>query len=99
ASRPSRRAGTRPPSPPRPPLSATPRRKGITAADDTCIKALLDSQAALITIVGKTWDFQVREVLNTTLEENLNMIGDSVRCCRQAGRDVFYDAEHFFDGY
>jgi 2-isopropylmalate synthase len=75
------------------------RRKGIAAADDTCIKALLDSQASLITIVGKTWDFQVREVLNTTLEENLNMIGDSVGCCRQAGRDVFYDAEHFFDGY
>jgi 2-isopropylmalate synthase len=75
------------------------RRKGIAAADDTCIKALLDSQAGLITLVGKTWDFQVREVLNTTLEENLNMIGDSVRCCRQAGRDVFYDAEHFFDGF
>src|SRR5207237_1166825 len=47
------------------------RRKGVAAADDTCIKALLDSQAPLITIVGKTWDLHVRDVLNTTLEENL----------------------------
>lgn len=75
------------------------RRKGVAAADDTCIKALLDSQAPIITIVGKTWDLHVREVLNTTLEENLKMIADSVSCCKQAGREVFYDAEHFFDGW
>src|SRR5437588_12210904 len=74
------------------------RRKGVAAADDTCVKALLDSQAPLITIVGKTWDLHVRDVLNTTLEENLRMIGDSVACCKTAGREVFYDAEHFFDG-
>src|SRR5437762_7240996 len=54
------------------------RRKGAAAADDTCIKALLDSQALLITIVGKTWDLHVRDVLNTTPEENLGMIGDSL---------------------
>src|SRR5947209_18921488 len=53
------------------------RRKGVRAAEDTCIKALLDSEAPLITIVGKTWDFHVTEVLNTTLDENLNMIADS----------------------
>ncbi len=75
------------------------RRKGVAAAQDTCIKALLDSQAPLITLVGKTWDLHVREVLGTTLEENLRMIADSVACCRQAGREVFYDAEHFFDGF
>src|SRR3954463_11300780 len=75
------------------------RRKGVAAADDTCIKALLDSQAPVVTIVGKTWDLHVREVLNTTPEENLRMIADSVACCRAAGREVFYDAEHFFDGY
>src|SRR5437764_2072813 len=74
------------------------RRKGVAAADVTCVKALLDSQAPLITIVGKTWDLHVRDVLNTTLEENLRMIGDSVACCKLAGREVFYDAEHFFDG-
>src|SRR5256714_1601999 len=74
------------------------RRKGVAAADDTCIKALPGSQAPLITIVGKTWDLHVRDVLNTTLEENLGMIGDSLACCKAAGREVFYDAEHFFDG-
>src|SRR5438552_1302377 len=74
------------------------RRKGVAAADDTCIKALLDSQAPLITIVGKTWDLHVRDVLNTTPEENLQMIADSVAHCKRSGRDVFYDAEHFFDG-
>src|SRR5205823_11053809 len=74
------------------------RRKGVAAADDTCVKALLDSQAPLITIVGKTWDLHVRDVLNTTPEENLQMIADSIAACKRAGRDVFYDAEHFFDG-
>ncbi|HZT79568.1 MAG TPA: citramalate synthase [Gemmataceae bacterium] len=74
------------------------RRKGVSAHQDTCVRALLDSQAPLITIVGKTWDLHVREVLGTTLEENLRMIADSVACCKQAGREVFYDAEHYFDG-
>src|SRR5438309_6334130 len=75
------------------------RRKGVTADDDTCMKALLDSQAPVITIVGKTWDLHVTDVLNTTLEENLRMIGDSIAFCKSAGREVFYDAEHFFDGF
>src|SRR6516162_5574669 len=75
------------------------RRKGVSPAEDTCLKALLDAEAPIVTIVGKTWDLHVREVLGTTLEENLRMIADSVAHCRQAGREVFYDAEHFFDGY
>src|SRR5258707_1166891 len=75
------------------------RRKGVSPADDTCLKALIDAQTPLVTIVGKTWDLQVREVLVTTLEENLHMIADSVAYCRSQGREVFYDAEHFFDGY
>jgi 2-isopropylmalate synthase len=74
------------------------RRKGVSTAQDTCLKALLDSQAPVITIVGKTWDLHVREVLNTTPEENLLMIAESVAHCKTAGREVFYDAEHFFDG-
>jgi 2-isopropylmalate synthase len=74
------------------------RRKGVSPAEDTCIRALLDSQASLITIVGKSWDMHVEEILHTTLEENLEMIADSVAYCRAAGREVFYDAEHFFDG-
>src|SRR5438477_4003769 len=50
------------------------RRKNTPPADDTCLKALLDSQAVLLTIVGKSWDMQVREVIGTTLDENLKMI-------------------------
>ncbi len=75
------------------------RRKNCRPEDDTCLKALLDSQAAVITIVGKTWDMHVHEVLGTTLEENLRMIGDSVSHCKKQGREVLYDAEHFFDGF
>jgi len=75
------------------------RRKNAEAATDTCIKALLDAHTPVVTIVGKTWDMHVREILNTDLEENLRMIADSVACCKAAGREVFYDAEHFFDGY
>ncbi|MCS6850980.1 MAG: citramalate synthase [Gemmataceae bacterium] len=75
------------------------RRKGTRPEDDACLKALLDSQAPVVTLVGKSWDLHVREVLGTTLEENLRMIAESVAYCRQAGRQVFYDAEHFFDGF
>src|SRR5215212_2202783 len=75
------------------------RRKNARAEDDTCIKALLDAQTSLVTIVGKTWDLHVKEILGTSLDENLKMIADSVACCKAAGREVFYDAEHFFDGY
>jgi 2-isopropylmalate synthase len=75
------------------------RRKDTPPERDTCLKALHDSEASLITIVGKTWDMQVTEVLTTTLDENLRMIRDSVAHCRAAGREVFYDAEHFFDGF
>src|SRR5919198_2908178 len=75
------------------------RRKNADAASDTCIKALLDSETPVVTIVGKTWDMHVRDILGTDLEENLRMIADSVATCKAAGREVFYDAEHFFDGY
>jgi 2-isopropylmalate synthase len=74
------------------------RRKGSKAQDDPCIRALIEAETSIVTIVGKTWDLHVREVLGCTLEENLSMIADSVAACRQAGRQVFYDAEHFFDG-
>src|SRR4029453_170545 len=75
------------------------RRKNADASGDTCIKALLDAQTSVVTIVGKTWDMHVRDILGTDLEENLRMIADSVATCKAAGREVFYDAEHFFDGY
>lgn len=75
------------------------RRKGVRPEEDTCIQALLEADTPVITIVGKTWDLHVREVLGTTPEENLAMIESSIACCRAAGREVFYDAEHFFDGF
>ncbi len=75
------------------------RRKGVPPPEDTCLKALLDSHAPVITLVGKTWDLHVREVLGTTPDENLRMIADSVAYCRSKGREVHYDAEHFFDGW
>ncbi|QDU21591.1 citramalate synthase [Urbifossiella limnaea] len=75
------------------------RRKNAPAETDTCLKALLDAHTPVVTIVGKTWDFHVTNVLGTTLDENVRMIADSVAFCRSQGREVFYDAEHFFDGY
>ena len=75
------------------------RRKNAPAETDTCLKALLDADTSHVTIVGKTWDFHVTNVLNATHDENLRMIGDSVAFCKSHGREVFYDAEHFFDGY
>ena len=74
------------------------RRKGIGPQDDVGLKALIDARTPIITIVGKSWDMHVTEVLNVSLEENLSMISDSVAYCKAAGREVFYDAEHFFDG-
>ncbi|HET6573286.1 MAG TPA: citramalate synthase [Fimbriiglobus sp.] len=75
------------------------RRKNAASETDTCLKALLDAGTAHVTIVGKSWDFHVTGVLGATLDENLRMIADSVAYCRSQGREVFYDAEHFFDGY
>jgi len=75
------------------------RRKNSPAETDTCLKALLDARTPVVTIVGKTWDFHVTNVLGTTLDENVKMIADSVAYCKSQGREVFYDAEHFFDGY
>lgn len=75
------------------------RRPNIKASQDSNIGALLKSEAHIITIVGKTWDFHVTEVLKTTLNENLEMIKDTVSFLVKKGFVVFYDAEHFFDAY
>ncbi len=75
------------------------RRRGVTANDDPGMIALLQSKAPTITIVGKTSAFHVDAVLQVSHEENLAMITDSVRCLVAAGREVIYDAEHFFDGW
>jgi 2-isopropylmalate synthase len=75
------------------------RRVGAKAAEDTTLLALLEAETAAVALVGKSWDFHVAKVLRTDLEENLAMIRDSVRLIKEAGRLVFYDAEHYFDGH
>ncbi|QDU91048.1 2-isopropylmalate synthase [Pirellulimonas nuda] len=75
------------------------RRRGMECKDDPGMKALVESQAAVVTIVGKTSDFHVAEVLRVSNEENLAMIRDTVAYFVGLGREVIYDAEHFFDGW
>jgi 2-isopropylmalate synthase len=75
------------------------RRKGTSAAEDPGMKALVDSGAKVCTLVGKTWDFHVGKVLKVSQEENLAMIADSVGYLVDSGREAFFDAEHFFDGW
>ena len=75
------------------------RRRGMPPGDDPGMKALLDAHTPVVTIVGKTSDFHATDVLGVSLEENLAMIRDTVAFLRDAGREVIYDAEHFFDGW
>ncbi|MFM7832191.1 MAG: citramalate synthase [Planctomycetaceae bacterium] len=75
------------------------RRKGVTAAEDIGMQALINSRAPFCTVVGKTWDLHVTEVLRVSLEENLAMIRDSIAYVKSQGREAIYDAEHCFDGW
>jgi 2-isopropylmalate synthase len=75
------------------------RRAGLKAEEDSQLATLLEAETPVVTIFGKTWLLHVTDVLRTTPEENLAMIEDSVRFLKQSGREVIYDAEHFFDGY
>ena len=75
------------------------RRKDVRAADDESLRVLVECFAPVITLVGKTWDLHLDKVVRVTREENLAMIGDSVRFCVEQGKEVVYDAEHFFDAY
>ena len=75
------------------------RRARLSAEDDPQLQLLLEAETPVVTIFGKTWLLHVTEILRTTAEENLQMIEDSVRFLTQSGREVIYDAEHFFDGY
>jgi 2-isopropylmalate synthase len=74
------------------------RRRGVAAADDENVRSMLRAETPVVVIFGKSWDFHVTEVLKTTLEENLNMIRDTVAFFKGEGREVIFDAEHFFDG-
>ena len=75
------------------------RRSGSKAEEDSNLQALLESKTKVVTIVGKSWDKQVTQVLETTLEDNLDMITDSISYLKSKGLRVFFDAEHFFDGH
>ncbi len=75
------------------------RRKNVAPEDDAGLQALLDTGCSALCIFGKAWDVHVTETLQTTLDENVAMVRDSVAYLKAAGRTVFFDAEHFFDGY
>jgi 2-isopropylmalate synthase len=75
------------------------RRRDIAAEDDAGMKALIEAKTPAVTIVGKSWDLHVHDVLGVSPDENLRMIGDSVAFCAACAAEVIYDAEHFFDGF
>jgi 2-isopropylmalate synthase len=75
------------------------RRAKLTPEQDDNIQTLIQSEADVVTIFGKTWDFHVREALRIGLEENLELIHDSLSYLKARVGEVIYDAEHFFDGY
>ncbi|MHC4771764.1 MAG: citramalate synthase [Planctomycetota bacterium] len=75
------------------------RRASAKVEDDVCIGALLACETPAVTMVGKTWDMHVTEVLRCNLEENLKMCAESVAYVKKQGREVIFDAEHFFDGF
>jgi len=75
------------------------RKVGITVEYDKNLQSLLKAGTDAICIFGKSWDYQVTDILRTSLEENLRMIGDTIRFLKQQNKEVVFDAEHFFDGY
>jgi len=75
------------------------RRANTKAEKDTNLRLLIESGAPVVTIFGKSWDFQVTHALRVGLEHNLTMIEESVRFLKSHDREVIYDAEHFFDGF
>ena len=75
------------------------RRKGISCAEDSNLQSLLAAETETVVVFGKSWDFQVTDILKATLEENLQMISETAAFLKSAGRTVIYDAEHFFDAW
>jgi 2-isopropylmalate synthase len=75
------------------------RRRGVDAAEDEGLRELAASAVPAVTLVGKSWTLHLEKVTRASPEENLAMIADSVAFCRERGKRVIYDAEHFFDGY
>ncbi len=75
------------------------RRKNTPVETDAGVKALMDAGTQAVAVFGKAWDLHATEVIGTTLEENLNMIYDTLKFLKENGKEVMFDAEHFFDGY
>src|SRR5437762_3021631 len=75
------------------------RRKGVAVEKDDLMRMILEAKTPVVCIVGKSWLLHVNEVLRAKPEENLAMIGDTVRYLKDHGKIVIYDAEHSFDGY
>ncbi len=75
------------------------RRSATAPADDAALLKLLDAGTPTVAVFGKTWPLHVRDILNVSPDENLAMIADTIRFCKENGRETFFDAEHFFDGY
>jgi 2-isopropylmalate synthase len=75
------------------------RKPMVRAEADPDLKYLAQPDIPTVTIFGKAWRLHVKDVLNTTLEENLNIVYDSVKYLKSLGKEVVFDAEHFFDGY
>jgi 2-isopropylmalate synthase len=75
------------------------RRANVAAADDLNLRQLLKAQTPVVTIVGKTWDLHVRDDLRISRDANLEIIADSIEYLKERVEQVFFDAEHFFDGY
>src|SRR5580704_16687411 len=67
--------------------------------DDVSVNALIEAGTPVVCVFGKTWELHVRKALGISEEENLTLISDTVRYLKMHGREVVYDAEHFFDGY
>jgi 2-isopropylmalate synthase len=75
------------------------RKVGVAVENDNNVQSLLKVGSSALTIFGKSWDYHVTDILRTTLDENLRMIADTIRFLKQQGKEVVFDAEHFFDGY
>ncbi len=75
------------------------RRAGGAASQDANLRSLVEAGTPVVTLFGKSWDLHVRRALEVSLDENLAMIGESVAYLKAQGREVIYDAEHFFDGF
>lgn len=75
------------------------RRRNVDVKEDKNVQSLLTAGAPIVAIFGKSWDFHVTDIIKTTLENNLDMIRETISYLKEQGKEIIFDAEHFFDGY